>query len=307
MEFDEDLSLFDDDELQMYGTVKNSIAAENEIPASGGRGSETIDEIRENALAHFGSQNRAVTRKDYQVRALALPPKFGGVAKAFCAPDGELDNNSPSSILNNPDSLEEFAGLVQKLNTGERKNETEIKTELQRFLVGKTGQEEKNNPFAINLYLLGYNSSKNLTSLNKAVKENVKTYLSEFRLLTDGINLLDGFVINVGVDFEIMVYNSYNKREVMLKCITEIEKYFNIDDWAFNQPINISELELVIAGVEGVLSVPKCEIVNKCGGVYSKHKYNVSNATKGKMVYPSLDPSVFELKYPGKDIKGRGV
>ena len=307
MEFDEDLSLFDDDELQMYGTVKNSIAAENEIPASGGRGSETIDEIRENALAHFGSQNRAVTRKDYQVRALALPPKFGGVAKAFCAPDGELDNNSPSSILNNPDSLEEFAGLVQKLNTGERKNETEIKTELQRFLVGKTGQEEKNNPFAINLYLLGYNSSKNLTSLNKAVKENVKTYLSEFRLLTDGINLLDGFVINVAVDFEIMVYNSYNKREVMLKCITEIEKYFNIDDWAFNQPINISELELVIAGVEGVLSVPKCEIVNKCGGVYSKHKYNVSNATKGKMVYPSLDPSVFELKYPGKDIKGRVV
>ena len=307
MEFDEDLSLFDDDELQMYGTVKNSIAAENEIPASGGRGSETIDEIRENALAHFGSQNRAVTRKDYQVRALALPPKFGGVAKAFCAPDGELDNNSPSSILNNPDSLEEFAGLVQKLNTGEKKNETEIKTELQRFLVGKTGQEEKNNPFAINLYLLGYNSSKNLTSLNKAVKENVKTYLSEFRLLTDGINLLDGFVINVGVDFEIMVYNSYNKREVMLKCITEIEKYFNIDDWAFNQPINISELELVIAGVEGVLSVPKCEIVNKCGGVYSKHKYNVSNATKGKMVYPSLDPSVFELKYPGKDIKGRVV
>ena len=307
MEFDEDLSLFDDDELQMYGTVKNSIAAENEIPASGGRGSETIDEIRENALAHFGSQNRAVTRKDYQVRALALPPKFGGVAKAFCAPDGELDNNSPSSILNNPDSLEEFAGLVQKLNTGERKNETEIKTELQRFLVGKTGQEEKNNPFAINLYLLGYNSSKNLTSLNKAVKENVKTYLSEFRLLTDGINLLDGFVINVGVDFEIMVYNSYNKREVMLKCITEIEKYFNIDDWAFNQPINISELELVIAGVEGVLSVPKCEIVNKCGGVYSKHKYNISNATKGKMVYPSLDPSVFELKYPGKDIKGRVV
>ena len=307
MEFDEDLSLFDDDELQMYGTVKNSIAAENEIPASGGRGPETIDEIRENALAHFGSQNRAVTRKDYQVRALALPPKFGGVAKAYCAPDGELDNNSPSSILNNPDSLEEFAGLVQKLNSGEDKTEQQIKTELQRFLVGKTGQEEKNNPFAINLYLLGYNSSKNLTSLNKAVKENVKTYLSEFRLLTDGINLLDGFVINIGVDFEIMVYNSYNKREVMLKCVTEIEKYFNIDDWAFNQPINISELELVIAGVEGVLSVPKCEIVNKCGGVYSKHKYNVSNATKGKMVYPSLDPSVFELKYPGKDIKGRVI
>ena len=125
LEFDEDLSLFDNDELQMYGTVKNSIAAENEIPATGGRGAETIDEIRENALAHYGSQNRAVTRKDYQVRALALDPKYGGVAKAYCAPDGELDNNAPSSILNTPDTLEEFAGLVQRLG-GDGKTETEI-------------------------------------------------------------------------------------------------------------------------------------------------------------------------------------
>ena len=306
IEFDEDLSLFDDDELQMYGTVKNSIAAENEIPASGGRGSETIEEIRQNALAFFGSQNRAVTRKDYQVRALALPAKYGGVAKAYVAPDGELDNNSPSSILNTPNTLDEFTGLVQQLSS-DKKSETEIKTELQRFLIGKVGSNEKNNPFAINLYTLGYNSSKNLTLLNKAVKENIKTYLSEYRMLTDGVNLLDGFIINIGVDFEIMVYNSYNKREVMLQCITEIENYFNIDNWAFNQAINLSELELIIAGVEGVQSVPKCEIVNKCGGTYSKHKYNIKNATKGKMVFPSLDPSVFELKYPGKDIKGRVV
>ena len=125
IEFDEDLSLFDDDELQMYGTVKNSIAAENEIPASGGRGAETLEEIRQNGLAHFGSQNRAVTRKDYQVRALSLPAKYGGIAKAYCAPDGELDNNSPSSILNTPDSLDEFAGLVQQLS-GNKKTETEI-------------------------------------------------------------------------------------------------------------------------------------------------------------------------------------
>ena len=115
IEFDEDLSLFDDDELTLYRFCKNSVAVDNEIPASGGRGAETIDEIRENALAHFGSQNRAVTRKDYQVRALALPPKFGGVAKAYTAPDGELDNNSPSSILSSPDSLDEFAGLVLDL------------------------------------------------------------------------------------------------------------------------------------------------------------------------------------------------
>ena len=305
--FDEDLSLFDEDELTLYRFCKNSIACDNESPATGGRGAETIDEIRENALAHFGSQNRAVTRKDYQVRALALPPKYGGVAKAYVAPDGQLDNNSPSSILASPEALDEFAGLVLGLQD-KKLTETQLKTELQKFLTNKKGTvNEKNNPFAINLYVLGYDANKNLTNLNRAVKENLKTYLSEYRMLTDGVNLINGFVINIGVEFDIRVYSSYNLSEVKLKCINEIENYFNIDNWTFNQPINISELELIIAGVEGVQSVPKCEIVNKCGGTYSKHKYNITSATKGKMVYPSLDPSVFELKYPGKDIKGRVV
>ena len=251
--------------------MKASVAVDNEIPATGGRGAETIEEIRENSLANFGAQNRAVTRKDYQVRALSLPAKYGGIAKAYCAPDGELDNNSPSSILANPDVLSEFTGLITDLKNREL-TEDQIKEEVQRFLIGKKNNiQEKNNPFAINLYVLGYNLNKNLSPLNRAVKENLKTYMNEYRLLTDGVNLLDGFVINIGVDFEIRVYGGYNKREVLTRCITELQQYFNIDNWTFNMPINISEVELLIAGVEGVQSVPKCEIVNKCLGSYSKN------------------------------------
>jgi len=305
--FDEDTSVFSSAELTLYNRMKASVAIENEFPGRGGRGAESIEEIRENSLANFGSQNRAVTRKDYQVRALSLPPKYGGIAKAYCAPDGELDNNSPSSILNNPDSLEEFAGLVQSLKESSS-TEQEVKDEVRRFLSGKKNNiNEKNNPFAINLYVLGYDSSKYLTSLNKAIKENLKTYLGEYRMLTDGVNVIDGFIINIGVDFEIRVYGGYNKREVLTRCINELKDYFNIDNWTFNMAINISEIELLIAGVEGVQSVPKCEIVNKCLGSYSEHSYNIQDATKGKMVYPSLDPSVFEVKFPNKDIKGRVV
>jgi hypothetical protein len=305
VEFDDDITAFNTNDLRLYKQAKASVAVSNEIPATGGRGEETIEEIRENALANFGSQNRAVTRKDYQVRALSLPAKYGGIAKAYCAPDGELDNNSPSSILSNPDTLSEFTQLVQSM---QGKSEMEIKDSINKFLIGKKNNlNEKNNPFAINLYVLGYDSNKNVIPLNKAVKQNLKTYLSEYRLLTDGVNLLDGFVINIGVDFEIRVYGGYNKREVLTKCITELQNYFNIDNWTFNMPINISEIELLIAGIEGVQSVPKCDIVNKCLGNYSKNSYNISSATKGKMVYPSVDPSVFEVKYPNKDIKGRVV
>ena len=307
IEFEEDTNVFTQNELTAYRVAKSSIAVENEVSAVGGRGPETVDEIRENALANFSSQNRAVTRKDYQVRALSLPAKYGGIAKAYCAPDGELDNNSPASILANPNSLSEFTQLVQSM---QGKTEMEIKDSVNKFLVGKKNNvNEKNNPFAINLYILAYNSNKNLEQIgtNQALKENLKTYLNEYRMLTDGVNLLDGFVINIGIDFEIRVYGGYNKREVLVRCIDEITNYFNIDNWTFNMAINLSELELLIAGIEGVQSVPKCEIINKCLGQYSQYSYNIAEATKGKMVYPSLDPSVFELKYPTKDIKGRVV
>jgi hypothetical protein len=305
--FDDDGTSFLPAELRVYLASKSSVACDNEEPGTGGRGADTIEEIRENSLANFGSQNRAVTRKDYQVRALSLPAKYGGIAKAYCAPDGELDNNSPASILSNPNSLEEFTGLVQSLG-GSEKTDDDIKSEVTKFLGGKKGNaNEKNNPFAINLYILGYDSNKKMSTLNQAVKENLKTYISEYRMLTDGVNLIDGYVINIGCDFEIRVYGGYNKREVLVKVQQSLAKYFNIDNWTFNMAINVSEIELLIAGVEGVQSVPKCEIVNKCLGSYSSHSYNISDATKGKMVYPSLDPSIFEVKFPNKDLKGRVV
>ena len=157
--------------------------------------------------------------------------------------------------------------------------------------------------------MLGYNSNKRLTSLNRAVKENLKTYLSEHRILTDGVNLLDGFVVNIGLDFDIRVYRDYNKREVLTNCITALKEYFEIDKWTFNMPINIGDVEMLIGNIEGVQSVVKTEFKNLCGTAsgYSVNEYDVLAATKNKQIYPSLDPCVFEVKYPDKDIRGRVV
>ena len=309
IEYEEDISQYSADELAVYNRIKSSVAVDNEIPAIGGRGAETVEEIRQNALANFGSQNRAVTIKDYQVRALSMPSKFGGVAKAYAVADGTLDNNSPSSILASPNALQEFTelvmGFVNKPDSEEPTAAT-VKNEIQQFLIGKTSNDnEKNNPFAINLYLLGYNSNGHLTNLSRGIKENLKTYFNEYRILTDGLNINDGFVINIGLEFEIICFENYNKNEIVAKCISDLKDYFNIDNWSFNQTINLSEVELLIANVEGVQSVPMLTVTNKCGGRYSPNSYNVEAATKSKIVYPSLDPSVFEIKFPDTDIKGR--
>ena len=309
VEYEEDIELFTLAQLGVYNAAKNSIAIDNEVPATGGKGGDTIEEIRQNALANFGSQNRAVTSKDYQIRALSMPTKFGAIAKAYATADGTLDNNSPSSILASPNALKEFTDLVEGfVNKPEEEepNRKSIQEEIKKFLVGKTSNNnEKNNPFAINLYLLGYDSNKKLSVLNRAVKENLKTYLTEYKILTDGINISDGFIINIGVEFEIVTLKNYNKSEVLSECIAELKEYFTIDSFTFNNTINISELELIVANVDGVSSVPKLKIVNKCGGQYADNSYNVEAAIKDKILYPSLDPSVFEIKYPDSDIKGR--
>jgi hypothetical protein len=293
--------------------VKNSIAVENEIPAKGGRGVDTIEEIRESALANFASQNRAVTAKDYQIRALSMPSKFGSIAKVFAIGDNSLNSNSPESILNSTDNLDEFTNIVKTISTyaisqgGNLPSTTEIKDIVRSFVQKTTQNTELVNPFAINLYTLGYDSNGNLTNLNRAVKENLKTYINEYRMLTDGINIIDGFIINIGVNFEITTYKNFNQREIVLTCINELKSFFDVNNWQFNQPINLSDIELTLAMVEGVASVQSVEIVNKCGGLYAKNSYDIKAATKNKIIYPSLDPSVFEVKFPDKDIKGKAI
>ena len=309
IEFEEDLQLLSSNTIALYNATKKSVAVDNEVPATGGKGGDTIEEIRENALANFGSQNRAVTAKDYQVRVLSMPTKYGSIAKAYATADGTLDNNSPSSILSSPKALQEFTDLVMgfvEKSDKEEPSKRDVKQELQKFLIGKTSNDnEKNNPFAINLYLLGYDGNGKLSNLNNAVKENLKTYLNEYKILTDGINISDGFIINIGINFEVITLKNYNKSEVITECINEMKDYFNINNWTFNNTINLSELELLLANVDGVSSVPKLEIVNKCKGNYTHNSYNIKAAIKDKILYPSLDPSVFEVKFPDVDIKGR--
>lgn len=307
IEYEEDLLSLDTNNLQSYQAGKESVAVENLESAVGGRGAETIEEIRQNALATFGSQNRAVTKQDYIVRALSMPARYGSVAKVYVSQDGEIDNNSPASILANPSTLAEFTNLVDSIKDLKK---SDIQKELTKFLSQKkTAISEVNNPFAINMYLLGYDGNKKLTNLNQAVKQNLKTYIGEYRVITDAVNIIDGFIVNIGVDFEVICYSNYNKREVLANCLKELQDYFNIDNWTFNKPINISEIELILANVEGVMSVPSVKISNLCAqdGTYAPNDYNIDEATRGKIVYPSLDPCVFEVKYPNKDIKGRAL
>jgi hypothetical protein len=251
----------------MQATVLNSLAFTNDNAAVGGGDGDTNEEIRQNALAMYPTQLRTITNDDYIIRTLSLPSKYGLISKAFVTQDMGISVNYPTDLL------------------------------------------ATQNPNAISIYVLSRNSTGNLTVSSPALKQNIQTFLSEYRMLTDGVNIKDAFIINIGVNFDVVVRPNYNGKLVINNCLTVLQSYFNIDQWQINQPILIADIYSILDQVEGVQTVQKVDIVNKAGtnSGYSQYAYDIKGATINNILYPSLDPSIFEVKNLTTDIQGRVV
>jgi hypothetical protein len=164
-------------------------------------------------------------------------------------------------------------------------------------------------PTILDLYVLSYDINKNLRTASPTLKKNLQTYLSEYRMINDSIRIKDAFIINIGVIFDIIVLPNYNNNEVLTKCISSLENYFLIDKWQINEPIILKDLYILLDKVEGVQTVKNVSIENLTGSSlgYSDYAYDIPGATLNDVVYPSIDPMIFEVKNPNTDIKGRVV
>jgi len=161
----------------------------------------------------------------------------------------------------------------------------------------------------LDLYVLSYNNFNQLTTSSPALKSNVTTYLSQYRMVNDAVNIKDAFIINFGVNFDIIVLPEYNSNEILIQCINALRVYFAIDNWQINQPIVLRDIYVLLDQIEGVQTVKDIKFTNLVGEDlgYSKYSYSMEAATSNNVVYPSLDPSIFEVKYPNTDIQGRVV
>ena len=159
------------------------------------------------------------------------------------------------------------------------------------------------------MYILSQNSSGQLDYATKTLKKNLRTYLSHYRVIGDNIEIKNAYIINLGIDFEIIVLPNFNNSEVILSCITALQQYFSIDKWQMNQPIMVRDLFVLLDKITGVQTVKNINIINKSGTSkgYSQYSYDIDGATQNQVIYPSLDPSIFEIRYPNQDIKGRVV
>ena len=162
---------------------------------------------------------------------------------------------------------------------------------------------------AIDAYVLSYNNDGTLRAASDALKQNIRTYLSQYRTINDSVDIKNAFIINIGVEFDIVVLPNYNNDEVLSLCLTYLINYFDIDNWQINQPIILKNLFIGLDQIEGVQTVQNVNIVNKTGVAlgYSEYAYDINSATSNNIIYPSIDPMIFEVKYPNTDIKGRVV
>ena len=249
--------------------IKASIASTNASSATGGRNGDEIEEMRNNALYAYQSQLRAVTREDYIVRALSLPADYGSIAKVYVTQDVAQEMIPTSTVATT----------------------------------------EMHNPLSLDMYILAYDTNKKLTTANTTLKQNLASYINQYRMVTDAVNIKDAFYINIGVNFDIKVQSGYNNNDVITNCILALKNYFDINNWTINQPIILSDISNLLGGsnIKGVQSLIKVEITNKQGGNYSQYGYDISGATRQGNIYPSLDPSIFEVRYPDTDIQGRVV
>jgi hypothetical protein len=249
-----------------FDFVKTTIAFNNPEPAAGGKTKQDIEGIRQNAIAHFASQNRMITREDYIARCFMMPAKFGAVAKAYVIGDSQQN----TADVTYP-------------------------------------RETISNPLALNLYTLAYNDQKQLIPLNTSLKENLRTYLSQFRMLTDAINIKTAYIVNIGVEVDIIPTSNSNSQEVILRVVNRLKELFEVDRMQINAPIIIPNIMAELDKVRGVQTVARFELTNLYNSAlgYSPYVYDINAATKNGIIYPSLDPMIFEIRFPNKDIKGR--
>lgn len=167
-----------------------------------------------------------------------------------------------------------------------------------------------NNNFSIHAFILGWSYDGKLNYLSDASMNRIKEYIDNYKMISDKIYIRHAKIINVGIKFSIIANeDARNKELILLNCMNSLKEYFNIKRWDIGQPISLNKIRNILDKIDGVLYPEYIEIFNRTSldnedGKYSYSEYEYSIDKNAQLIYPSIDPSIFELKYPDNDIIG---
>lgn len=167
-----------------------------------------------------------------------------------------------------------------------------------------------NNPLATQLFIVSRNADKKLIVAPDTLKQNLRTYLNPYRMISDAIDVLDARVVNLSVSFEILVDPALNRNVILTKILTKLQSTFDIKNFHIDQPIVISDVTNTIFAVPGVVSVTNLKFNNINGKVnnrnYSDIVFDVQSNTHKGIVFPPPG-GIFEVRFPEYDIVGQAA
>ncbi len=171
-------------------------------------------------------------------------------------------------------------------------------------------RQSPDNPLASQLFICSKDSNGFLTVSPDSLKNNLKVYLNEYRLISDAIDILDARVINFRVKFSIFVNPDTNKSTAVQTVISRLRDSLTISNFQIDQPILLSDLQNVIINTPGVLTLVDLKVESLSGTIqdrtYSNVTHNIKQYTRRGVVY-GPPGSIFEMRYPKNDIMGTAL
>lgn len=161
---------------------------------------------------------------------------------------------------------------------------------------------------SIDLHVLTKDADGHMTQASNTLMQNIRTYVSRYSGLNVGVNILRADIINLKLEFGIVVAPKLNRTEVLTKCLAVARDYLNVDRYEIGQPIVLSDLSADLQNVYGVISVYKLHFKNifcpqQDDQGYSTTRFDVKANTANNILYCPQN-AVFEVKFPSRDIVG---
>ena len=173
---------------------------------------------------------------------------------------------------------------------------------IKRCLVVKDQDSLKRN---LNMYVISENSFGKLELANSTIKSNLKTWLNNYRMVNDTVDILDPYIINLGIEFVIKLKPGHNRVDVLAKATQKIREMIS-DGFFISESLYVSDIYTKLKDIDSVLDVPSVKINNKSGGQYSPTTF-VVNKNMSPDGTQLLCPAngIFEIKFPEVDIRGK--
>jgi|TARA_R100000322_G_C5384038_1_gene176808 hypothetical protein len=157
----------------------------------------------------------------------------------------------------------------------------------------------------LNMYVLSENSSGNLTLANQTLKQNLKVWLDQYRMINDTIDILDGRVVNIGIRYQILPDIDVNRFDLIEKCTQALKDEFLTIKFGLGESVYISDIYKILNDVPGVTDTTNVELYNITGGVYSSVIYDIDSNLSNDGRFLKLPPdAAAEILIPDNDILG---